>query len=768
MPLRRKHQCKLWILFRLATLCLLIRSTLQQFTIQCSRNGGDEAFSAFIATVKNYIEVESKRNEDEDKSELVRYVYLRVVKLRADRPCKQVKRVERIPETVLKDPEYTEVDSINSLEDISRGPTQQTSDKPHLDLLSVASDEKEEAEEEDDKATIPAMFRGEQDSQLIGIMHNKTITRTWKPSNWTESITSLLCSETIAKVTKLTRCRIQPAPEQRSIVLTGEADEAVERAMSKLAVLIEASVSTRPLQHYLGLPIQYSKDSGVLFFDFQIAEKEIDTRLQFIPLKKDTRRLRTTLISPGSPYTGILPDLLVLVLLKRDIDHRFVVIVDQKRKRLQSLNKDCRIWPPEYEHKPHGHVGLILTNSTLASTSSSGDRSIIHEQLPRSITALVERWREEVTVPSVHGSHTAVTNTQLEQESGRGLHSGNTFMKPATPQKRTYGLKRVPKGMPAPERTEQSVHHSELSSAAASSENVLLRPSSANSIGGSFGFRATAPAASVSMSQLDSFAAVEGDQASHNHNRDGSPNARLPGIPNLARSPEANNIVALISTRSVASTTLAHGNITPTGPPAFGSSAQLPTRSLGGSEQESSPTQSENSNPLWRTRVMQSERTGDLLDFSDVTQRPSSMRSRMPVQARTATRRSEIRRPVSQRIEGSRSGKTSGERLQIANEIGSRTAKHTMNQQKLASGEGAAKGDAAVTKGFEAAATNVLKLARSYNGIVTLEVDIGRILIRPQDVAQDYRKSLFTADEWSSVFPSGHEAGFRETLFLNM
>lgn len=362
----------------------------------------------------------------------------------------------------------------------------------------------------------------------------------------------------------------------------------------------------------------------------------------------------------------------------------------------------------------------------------------MHEHLPHSVAALVEKWREEVTVLSVHGSHNVAPNTQLEFERGRGssvTENFSTFTKPAAPQKRTYGLKRVPKGMP-PEVAKES------------------------------GFRATAPAVSDSMSQHSSLAAVEGNP--NFHNRGSSPDARLPGMPDLTHSPEgANNITTSTSTQCVASTTLAHGNMTPTSPPVPGSSAQLPTRSLGGSDQENSPARSGNSNPLWKTHVMHSERTGDLLDFSAAARKMSNVQSRMLPQARNAVRKSEIRRPVSQRTD-IRSGKAANESLQIADEIESRTAKNTMNQQKVPSGEDAAHGDAAVTKSFEAAAVNMLMLARSCTGNVTLEVDIGRILIQPQDVAQDYRKGIFTAHEWSYVFPSGQEAGFRETMFSDM
>lgn len=672
--------------------------------------------------------------------------------------------MERIPETVPTDPDYPDVESSKSLEDSSHGPTPPAFDDPSLDLISVWSDEDGEANEKERGQSTSVLHRGEQDSQLIGNLCNKFVTRTWKPSHWTPSTSSLLCSDIVAKLCKLTRCRIQPASAQGSVVFTGETDEDVERALLKLYVLMEATVSTRHSQRHLGSPNQYFKDVGVLFFDFQIAEKDLDTRLKFIPLEKDLRRLRTTLLSLQSPHIVLLPDMLVLVLLKRDVDHKFVVTPDQKCKRVQSLNIHCRIWPLEFEYKPRGHERLMLTNSTLASTSSSGDRSTVPHHLPHSLAALVERWREEVTAPSIHGPLTAVSNTQPGFDSGRGpsaVESVNISTKPAMPQKKTYRLKRVPKGMPILETTEQSAHQTEISSVAASSENLPLRPVTANSTDTAPGLQTAAPAASINASQPDWLAAVEGNQA--HHDRNGSLNAHLPDMPYVTRSSEALNKYSSTSTRSIAKR-----DITPNGPPIPGQSPQLPARSLGGSEQEDRSVQGGNSTPPWRTCVMHSERTIDIVKTLRATQRPSNMRSRTQIQAQTPIQRSDIRRPISQRTRDVGSAEAADESLQAVNEVESRNAKYTMNQQKLAASEGATKGDAAVAKSFEVAATNMLKLARSCNGIVALEVNIGRILVRPGDVAQDYRKGIFTADEWPSVFPSGHEAGFRETLFSNM
>ena len=149
-------------------------------------------------------------------------------------------RVERIPETILNEPEYFEDDAISTVEASSHGLARQPSEEAFPDSIPIGPYGKVEVN--DGEYGVP---RSDQDSELIGNLHTKTVTQMWKPSGWSESTKSLLCSDMAGKVAKLTRCGIQLGPEQRSVILTGEVYEAVQRAVSKLVVLTEASVSTR-------------------------------------------------------------------------------------------------------------------------------------------------------------------------------------------------------------------------------------------------------------------------------------------------------------------------------------------------------------------------------------------------------------------------------------------------------------------------------------------------------------------------------------------
>ena len=673
-------------------------------------------------------------------------------------------RVERIPETILNETEGILDDWIDISEGSPHGLTEQTLNETYGDLVSAQLEGRGGKEESngENKRPAEATPHNEHVDELIGDLLSKTVTRMWKPSHWSESI---LGSEMMGKISKLTRCGTQLDMQNGEVVVTGESDEAVQRAISKLVAVIDASVSTHELQHRTSLLVQHRNDRGPLGFDFHITEKDVDTRLQFIALRKDTRRLRTTLLSPGSPHIEVLPDLLVLVLLKRDCSYKTFAVPDQKYKCLQSPNKHCRIWAPEYEYKPRGHESLRLTNSTLASTSISSEKSIIHEHLPQSKAALVEKWREGITAPVAHGSPSGAGDAQLDsaRKCPSAIENFNGFVTRSTPPKRTYGLKRVPKGMPVPEKTEQYIHPSAQPTAAVPNENAPLDKTTDDYRG----VLQSAPDPAVNKSQQDLFNVGEANRVSFDHGV--SSMNRLLGTPRFSRTPEANNNYnALIGTWPIASATLAHESITPANTPVLGPSPQLPTRSPRTSIRESGSVQDKPLNSSWKTRVVHSEPTGNLVDFSDATQRPSNIRSGTPAQGWNPTRRSEIWRPAPQRVENTRSGNATNERLQPVSEIESRTAKRTMNQQKDAPGEDAAKGDAAVLKRLEAAAIDTLELARSHNGIVALEVDIGRVLVRSRDVSQDHRKGLFTADEWTSVFPSGQQSGFRDTIFTNM
>ncbi|KAL8842707.1 MAG: hypothetical protein Q9170_000363 [Blastenia crenularia] len=99
------------------------------------------------------------------------------------------------------------------------------------------------------------------------------------------------------------------------------------------------------------------------------------------------------------------------------------------------------------------------------------------------------------------------------------------------------------------------------------------------------------------------------------------------------------------------------------------------------------------------------------------------------------------------------------ERVQSSSEVLSRQVHQTMNQ-KMAKPPG----QASLLKGIESAAIRLLQSVRAFKGVVTLEVDIGRILIKDENNAIG---RTFTFSEWSSVFAS--QSGSKvETMFTDI
>lgn len=104
------------------------------------------------------------------------------------------------------------------------------------------------------------------------------------------------------------------------------------------------------------------------------------------------------------------------------------------------------------------------------------------------------------------------------------------------------------------------------------------------------------------------------------------------------------------------------------------------------------------------------------------------------------------------------------ERVQRESEVDTRSIKRTMHQKKPATLAGSSN-TLATYKNFELATTEVLKLAQKAQGPVTLQMEIGRILIGPQPSYSDVKKRPFAVADWSLVFPGGRKL---ETLFTKV
>ena len=85
--------------------------------------------------------------------------------------------------------------------------------------------------------------------------------------------------------------------------------------------------------------------------------------------------------------------------------------------------------------------------------------------------------------------------------------------------------------------------------------------------------------------------------------------------------------------------------------------------------------------------------------------------------------------------------------------FGDRRFMNTMNQRKAPGSVGPNLGQAAVLKEYDDFAKDLLSLTQSRQGIVKLEVRIGRLMIDYQSGSSEFKKRPFAPGQWHHVFP---------------
>lgn len=105
------------------------------------------------------------------------------------------------------------------------------------------------------------------------------------------------------------------------------------------------------------------------------------------------------------------------------------------------------------------------------------------------------------------------------------------------------------------------------------------------------------------------------------------------------------------------------------------------------------------------------------------------------------------------------------ERVQRESEVDTRSVKRTMHQKKPALLAGSSNALATLYKNFELATTEILKLAQKAQGPLSLQMEIGRILIGPQPSSSEVKRRPFPVIDWSLVFPGGRKL---ETMFTKV
>ena len=111
---------------------------------------------------------------------------------------------------------------------------------------------------------------------------------------------------------------------------------------------------------------------------------------------------------------------------------------------------------------------------------------------------------------------------------------------------------------------------------------------------------------------------------------------------------------------------------------------------------------------------------------------------------------------------------TNEENLQSDDEVESRRLRHTMNQQKGTSSSGPLGGRAETLRKFHDSIAKILEPVRTFPGMITFTVEIGRLLIDANCVAAEYKRRSFAKDDWEKIFSGASEENKHNTELTQM
>ena len=164
------------------------------------------------------------------------------------------------------------------------------------------------------------------------LIQHETVSRTWTPSEKEREGCPRMNPKLLRHVGNLANCRIEHAAESEDVVVRGDVERDIEKAISKLKVVHETMVQEISYPH---------------IYSFHMLEGEMSVMLQMVALKDlGDRRLGTTLLHPSSPLFKCLRSALVIALVKNG---DFVPIEQEPRVDGQRLS----LW----ENCPYKSIG---------------------------------------------------------------------------------------------------------------------------------------------------------------------------------------------------------------------------------------------------------------------------------------------------------------------------------------------------------------------------------------------------------------------------
>lgn len=231
----------------------------------------------------------------------------------------------------------------------------------------------------------------------------------------------------------LTKCRLEPKSEKKTIVVKGEDTEAVDKAIAKLDAewLAVVQKTTLPMIH-----------------DFECTEGEVNAMLQLLALKElKDRRLTTTLVPPSGRLFKNLGSYQIVIMIKDGNVHP----VGQPRAldRNTSAEVNSKLWM-SYTNKPLPHM-RNLGEKASGKEPLAAARAHHTPFLPPSKTGAISQWVEQSATESASDPFVPAAPPGYElprhepPKPDPSLRSQDPALEQRSPPKRA-GRMRKPKG----------------------------------------------------------------------------------------------------------------------------------------------------------------------------------------------------------------------------------------------------------------------------------------------------------------------------------
>ena len=224
------------------------------------------------------------------------------------------------------------------------------------------------------------------------LINHESVIKRWNPANVNGDINVGLNfnADLLNQVGNITNCRVELDMDEMSIVVRGESQQGVDKALAKLNVLNKSTVCCIIFICLMVLISKVCRTSLGCIFEFFIPEGDMDVLLQMLPLKESLgRKLSTTLLSTDSPHTKGLQNYLTIEMISEGgFD------LQRKVRPRASSRAGCLLWRSRpYKKYGDGSYSAHIYNNGPGATPQSIEES--DDRLAKPMIRTVDQWVEQ-------------------------------------------------------------------------------------------------------------------------------------------------------------------------------------------------------------------------------------------------------------------------------------------------------------------------------------------------------------------------------------